>query len=112
MAKNYVQAGDVIDFTTAGSVVSGAVVEFADSIGVALAAAAGSGEVIAVALSGVYEVAKETGVAFAVGDFLYWDASNDRLDKTNTNIPAGLCVEAAASGATVARVLINRGGHP
>ena len=108
MAGNHVQRGDVIDYTLTGTVAAGGVIEFADSIGVALVGGV-SGDVVAVALGEVFELAKETGVAFAVGDFLYWDASNDNLDKTGTNIPAGLCVEAAASGATTAKVLLNRG---
>lgn len=58
---------------------------------------------------GCVEIAKETGVAFTKGDQLYWDATNDNLDKTITNIPAGICAEDAASGATVAKVFLNLG---
>lgn len=106
MTNKFIQPGDVIDYTAGADIANGAVVEFADCIGVALKAIA-NGATGPVGLEGVYLLAKETGVAFSVGDKLYWDASNDRLDKTNTNIPAGIAVAAAASGDTTARVKLH-----
>lgn len=108
MTNKYIQPGDVWDHVAAADIANGEVVEFADSIGVALKAIA-NGATGPVAVQGVFELAKETGVAFAQGDFLYWDASNNRLDKTGTNIPAGLAAAAAGSAATTARVALNIG---
>lgn len=71
--------------------------------------AAASGEQVTVIVGGQVKVAKETGVAFTFMDMLYWDATNNRLDKTNTNIPAGLCMADAASGDTDAIVLLGSG---
>jgi predicted RecA/RadA family phage recombinase len=58
---------------------------------------------------GAVRLAKETGVAFTKGDQLYWDATNNNLDKTNTNIPAGMAAEDALSGDTTAVVFLNLG---
>lgn len=102
------QVGQTMDVTAGAAKSAGDVEEFANSIGVWLAdtenAAAG-----AVLMEGVVTLAKETGVAFSQGDMLYWDAANDRLDKTATNIPAGLCWADAASGDTTASVKLNSG---
>lgn len=107
--RSFVQDGMTMDFTTAGAVANGQVIELTNSIGIAMAAATGAGQVIPLAMEGVYELAKETGVAFTAGQKLYWDAANNRLDATNTNIAAGLCWRPQASGDTVALVKINSG---
>lgn len=109
MSRAYVQDGSTGDFTTAGAVANGEVLEFANSIGIALAAATGAGQVIPVAMEGVWELPKETGVAFTFGQKLYWDAVNNRVDATNTNIPCGLAWRAQGSADTVCLVKINAG---
>ena len=58
---------------------------------------------------GPVKLTKETGVAFTKGDQLYWDAANDRLDKTATNIPCGLAGDDAASDDTTAIVILGIG---
>jgi len=75
MTTKYVQAGDVVNFTTAGAVASGAVVKMANTLGVALASASGSGVVIPVAIEGVFTVPKVSAAVFAVGEKLIWDVS-------------------------------------
>lgn len=109
MARSFQQDGKTVDFVTAGAVANAEVVEFANSIGVALGAATGAGQTIVVAMEGVFELAKETGVAFTVGQKLYWDAVNNRVDATNTNIPCGLCWRAQAAGDVLCLVKINTG---
>lgn len=50
----------------------------------------------------IADVAAETGVAWSVGDALYWDATNSRLTKTSTsNTLCGHALEAKASAAAV-----------
>lgn len=50
----------------------------------------------------IADVAAETGVAWAVGDALYWDATNSRLTKTSTsNTLCGHALEAKASADAV-----------
>lgn len=102
--------GLVIPYTAAATITYLEVLEFANSIGIALAAAV-SGDVISVDMGGAveYDLPKETGVVIAVGDQVYWDATNDNVDKTITNIPCGLATEAALSGDTSVRVMLNQG---
>jgi len=107
--KNFVQPGKVLNVTLSGTVAAGDVVEAADLIGVAESGGV-SGDVIAVALEGVCEVAKVAGTAFNQGDVLYWDADPGNLTKTATgNKPIGYAFEAALSAATVAKVLLAPG---
>jgi predicted RecA/RadA family phage recombinase len=91
-----------------GGVTAGAVYEGTGAIGVWLDTVA-EGVSAPLALTGEFTLAKETGAAHAVGDLLFWDASNDRLDKTATNIFAGICTVAADSNATSVRVSLNIG---
>lgn len=100
--------GRTFDVPLTGTVTKGEVLEWADSIAVANESGV-SGETISAAVEGIFELDKETGVAFTVGQKLYWDATNNRLDATGTNIPAGLAAAAAASGDTRAKCLINAG---
>ena len=102
------QDGSTMTVTLAGTVSAGDVREMDESIGV-YAADGVSGDSAAVLMTGVFTLDKETGVVFTAGDRLYWDATNDRLDKTSTNTPAGICWEDAATGDTSAKVSINFG---
>lgn len=108
MATGHIRQGETFTYTnaTGSAIAAGTVIEFTDMIGVALGdiANGASGEV---AVEEVWELAKETGVAFTQGQQLYWDATNNRLDATNTNIPAGKAAAAAASAATTAQVKLN-----
>lgn len=109
MTRAYVQDGATMDFTTVGAVANGEVLEFTNAIGVALAAASGAGAVIPVAMEGVFSLTKVAGVAFTVGQKVYWDAANNRLFATNTGIAVGIVWAPAASADTAALVRINFG---
>lgn len=108
MATGHIRPGETFTYTngTGSSIAAGTVIEFTDMIGVTLGtiATGASGEV---AVGEVWELAKETGVAFTQGQQLYWDATNNRLDATNTNIKAGKATLAAASAATTAQIKLN-----
>lgn len=102
----FVQKGEVIDYTAASALGYLDVVPLVTRIGVALEdiPVNGTGSV---AVTGVYELPAVNNAAFAVGDALYWDATNGVLTKTATgNTPAGWCVEAKALAGTVAKVKI------
>lgn len=116
MATNYIQDGDVLTYSNAGSVITaGSVVAIGSLIGIALtdiAATSGSGSV---QLRGVFSVPKVTGTAWTQGAKLLWDASAAKFD-LGTATPAtgdisGCCVAAAAaaSGDTTGKVLLNVG---
>jgi len=91
---------------TAAAVVSGEVVVVGDMIGVALGdiAIGATGDL---AIEEVFLLAKEQPLVIAQGDTLYWDAVNLRIDKTNTNTPAGKAFAGAIEAATTVRVKIN-----
>lgn len=100
---NFIEKGDVLDYTAAAAVKSGAAVVLVNHIGVAGGDIA-LGKTGAVNVSGVYELAAETGVAFAIGDDLYWDTANNRLTKTTGTVKAGWAWAAKAADAAVAQV--------
>lgn len=115
MAKNFVQKGDVISFTAGGAVASGAVVPLQHAIGIALAAAAASGAVIAVAVEGVFTVPKVSGAEFAAGEKLLWDVSALAFDDSAATPATGdimgavIAVEPGTAGQTTAVVKLTPG---
>lgn len=106
MAKQ-IQEGNAINVTLGGTVTAGDIVPLAEVAGVALASG-GSGEVIAVALEGVFEVAKKAGATldFAVGEKVQTLTTGgvERAVATGGSEPLGIAVEAAATGATTVKV--------
>lgn len=108
MASNHVREGLTLTWTngTGSDVSAGDGVLINDVMGVALVdiADGASGEVHVV---DVYTLPKETGVAIAAGEQVYWDNVNGRIDKTDTNAAAGKAWSAAASDATVVQVKLN-----
>jgi len=72
MAQNYIESGDVKDVTLSGTVTSGSIVEIGELVGVALGSGV-SGDVVAVALEGVFELTKVTGSgkSFTLGQKVY-----------------------------------------
>jgi predicted RecA/RadA family phage recombinase len=107
MANNYVQPGEVIDWTNGGSdVTAGAVVRIGKILGVALVDIAGSATG-SVQITGVFEVPKVSGAVIAQGENLTWDASAAAFDD-NAATPAtgdvtgapAIAWEAAGNGVT------------
>lgn len=86
MATNYVQPGDVIPFTLAGTVAANSVVKVGQTLGVALEGGA-SGDVIQVALTGVFTCPKVSAAVIKAGEKLVWDASAAAFDD-NAATPA------------------------
>lgn len=104
--KNFLQPGDVLDYTAPADVASGAVVVMGARIGVVVADIA-NGQVGAVRVKGVVELPKVT-TAVAQGAELYWDATNSRLTATATNNTlAGYAAAAAGSGTTTVALHLN-----
>lgn len=96
--KNYIQPGADIDITVpSGGVVSGKLVVIGSLIGVSNVTAA-EGEKASIKTEGVFEYAKTSALAIAVGDKLYFDATNNVLNKTASgNTLVGIAVTAAAN---------------
>jgi predicted RecA/RadA family phage recombinase len=105
--KNYVQKGDVLDYTVPAEteIASGDIVKAGSLIGIA-ATDGVAGDVIAVNLCGVFEVGKETG-AVTVGAPLYFKASTGKAttdDESDANALMGYAFSAQSSGDTTVKV--------
>ena len=61
----------------------------------------------AFATEGVWELAKTSALAIAVGDKLYWDAANKVVNKTDTGLFVGVAVSTAANPSATVRVRLN-----
>lgn len=108
MAKNYVQDGDVLDYTPGTAVASGAMVVYGTKVGVALAdiAANATGPL---AVSDVFTLPKLSTDVIAVGAAVYWDNTNKRITVTSAgNTYAGYATTAAGNGVATCTVNINR----
>lgn len=105
MASNKVQDGNIITVTgPTGGVATGGAVDLATRIAIALVSIAESAAGAA-SVEGVFELAAETGVAWAQGDALYYDFTAGELTKTPTNNTlAGYAWEAKGSSAAVGKV--------
>lgn len=105
MAQNYVESGDVLDYT-AGSgetITSGDLIIKGDIIGVALGDAV-EGEVVAVKCGGVFTLPKATG-AITLGAKVYWVAADSNVSTTASgNTLIGAAWGAQASGDATVKV--------
>lgn len=108
MARNYIQDGDTLTLTPAADVAAGTGHLFGAALfGVAL------GTVVAntpgeFATKGVWELPKTSALAIAVGDRVYWDATNKAVNKTTVGQECiGVAVSAAANPS--ATVLVKLG---
>ncbi len=95
--KNFIHSGQVLTLTPAAAVASGVGYLFGQALfGVATndVASGAPGEFIT---EGTVEIGKTSALAIAVGDRLYWDATNKVVNKTAT---AQQCVGVAIAAAT------------
>lgn len=107
MTTKYVMSGDVIDYTAGSAVSSGQVLLIGARVGVALNAIA-AGATGAVAVEGVFTIAKLGTDVVAQGALLYWDNTNSRLTTTASgNTLAGYAAKAAGSGVTTVEINLN-----
>ena len=108
MAKNYIEEGDVLNFTAGGAPVpSGSIVIMGKRAGVALGDIVANGQG-AVSVTGVWAITKVPADAVGQGDLLYWDAANSRLTVTAAgNTLAGYAAAAAAAGVGIVNIKIN-----
>ena len=108
MAKNFKQGGDTLTLTPAADVAAGTGYLFGTALfGVALTNVT-SGTPGPFATAGVFELGKTSALAIAVGDRLYWDATNKVVNKTTASQECiGVAVSAAANPS--ATVLVKLG---
>lgn len=99
MAKNYIQPGNVIDYTAGANLTSGTAVLIGTLLAIPITDIA-TGETGAVQIEGVWELPKLSTAAFAPGDVLTWDVSaGEFISGAGTT---GDCVGCAVAVATAA----------
>ena len=110
MDARYVQRGDAIDYTPVVDVSSGDVVGVGRLMGVAKLDIK-AGELGALALTGVYEMAKSPGVVFTAGAEVSWDPSGRNAVATGSSdsVKIGHAVAAAKAGDTTVLVRLCQG---
>lgn len=106
--KTYKQEGQVINYTTVGAVVSGAVVAIGRWLGIVVndIAALGTGPL---RIRGVCTVTKDGTYAWTQGQDIYYDAANTRFTSANTGVHAGIAAAAAGASATSGDLHLNEG---
>lgn len=105
MAKaTYVQEGNNLDYRNFGSekIEAGDIISLTTRVGVA-GTSMDVGALGSVVVTGVFSLPKATG-AIALGTLVYYNATEGKITTTNTDIPAGYAVAAAASGDTTVLV--------
>jgi predicted RecA/RadA family phage recombinase len=104
----FIQEGKYIDHSPVGALASGDVVVQGDLVGVTLRPIA-AGELGSLAVDGVFDFTKNTGVAYTVGTILYWDDTNNVVTTTSAgNKSIGKVVRAAGTTDTLARVRLSQ----
>jgi predicted RecA/RadA family phage recombinase len=104
----FIQEGAAIDYTPGADVTAGDVIVQGDLVGVARFDIK-SGVLGALAVTGVFDFAKATNVAYTVGTILYWDDTNNIVTATATgNKQVGKVVRAAATTDPTVRVRLSQ----
>jgi len=110
---DYLADGDLIDYTPGSAVAAGDVVMLADLFTIAPRPIAAN-KLGAVAVEGVFVVAKATGTGSAIsqGSIVYWDGTASNITPTGSVTGAkraGKAAAAASAADSTVRVLINQG---
>lgn len=105
--RSFAQTGDVLDLDPGTSVGLGVGHLFGASLFGVAALAAVAGTKSAFVVGGVVTIAKTSALAIAVGDALYWDATNKVVNKTSSGQQqVGVAIEAAANPSSTVAMLI------
>jgi len=110
-------AGEIHD-VAATTYASGEVIRLADGRAAVVQglAAIASGDAMCLAVAGIFALAAATGVTFAKGEAVYWDASaNTAINLANVGAGdffAGFAEEAKVSGQLVVKTDLNAVGKP
>jgi len=104
-----VSSGEMIDYIPTADVAAGTVVVQGDLVGITLQPIAANTKG-ALAVQGVFDVAKAAATVFSAGAKVYWHATDKVAvtDGSGTNKLIGKAVAAAPSGALVVRVRLSQ----
>ena len=105
MKARYVQRGESIDYIPEADVAAGDIIKIGNLVGVAKLDIK-AGELGALALTGVYEVAKSSGVAFAAGMEVGWSAADRKAVAAGASGTVKIGHAVALTGASDATVLV------
>lgn len=108
MAKNYVQAGEVMTVTAPADVSSGEGVKVGVLFGVAMADAV-SGDPVAITTRGVFTLPKTSAQAWTEGAAIYWNNGSGVCTTATTsgNLFIGVAAAAAANPSATGVVRLN-----
>lgn len=109
MATNFIQPGDVLDYTCTGDVTSGTPFLLGTKLAVPLSSGV-SGDVIGVKMTGVFQFTKATGAStnWAQGGAVYWDDSAKKVTGVSSgNTLIGYGVETAGTADATGKVKLN-----
>lgn len=111
MDARYVQRGDAIDHTPEADVAAGDIVVLADKLVGVAKLDIKAGELGALALTGIYEVSKTSGTAFAAGAEVGWNPTTKQAVAagTSSSVKLGHAVALAAAGDTLVYVRLCQG---
>lgn len=107
--QNYIQPGDIIDLVApAGGFTSGVITRVGAFVGVPQCTVA-AGEIGAVKLTGVFDLAKVPAQAWTQGQAIYLNAAGTQLTSVSATgvFLVGAATEAAANPSAVGRVRLN-----
>lgn len=99
----YVQEGRNIEVTAAANQTRGDVVVLGGLVGIATKDAVSGATDQVIDVHGVYDVVKEAGVSFAVGDLVYWTGTAANATASG-NTKLGRAIVAVTGGAERVRV--------
>lgn len=109
--KNFISSGDALDLPVpyAAGVTAGQGMQVGAFLFGVAASNGAQNDVVATAISGVFDLTKEPSLAVTLGDKIWWDNTNLRCTKTPTgNIPIGIATRTEAASTTTVRVLLQR----
>ena len=105
MKARYIQRGESIDYTPEADVAAGDIIKIGKIVGIAKLDIK-AGELGALALTGVYEVAKSSGIAFAAGMEVGWSAADRKAVAAGASGSVKIGLAVALTGASDATVLV------
>ena len=113
MKARYVQRGESIDYTPTADVAAGDVIRLGKMIGVSKLDIK-SGELGALALVGVYELAVKSGKAFSVGQTAYYNPTDGTISpdtpvEGSGEFAIGYAIAAVASGDATGLIRLTQG---
>ena len=109
MANNYVQPGDVLDYTAVRDVPVGSLLVIGALAGVALTTIP-AGQTGSVRVTGVFALPKAAGSVAAQGARAYLDGNGQLTTEAGENAPVGVFAAPALAGALTCRIKLNVGG--